>query len=62
MKRGLFMIQNVQLIDKLPSLSNQQLRDIISECESEISEGTAKIEDYEAFVLCQQELVRRTWS
>jgi hypothetical protein len=56
------MMQNVQLIDKLPSLSNQELRDIISECESEICEGTAKIEDYEAFVLCQQELVRRTWS
>ncbi len=56
------MIQDVQLIDKLPSLSNQELRDIISDCESEISGGTAKIDDYEAFVLCQQELVRRTWS
>jgi hypothetical protein len=56
------MMQAMQLIDKLPSLSNQELRDIIAECENEITEGTAKIEDYEVFVLCQQELVRRTWS
>jgi hypothetical protein len=38
------------------------LSDIIAKCESAISAGSAEIEDYEAFVLCQKELARRTWA
>ena len=43
-------------------LSNDELSVTISKCETAIADGSAEIEDYEAFVLCQQELVRRTWS
>ncbi|CAN5884403.1 hypothetical protein BH24DEI2_BH24DEI2_21410 [soil metagenome] len=43
-------------------LSNDELSVTISKCESAIADGSAEIEDYEAFVFCQQELVRRTWS
>lgn len=51
--------QNVH--ESIPQLSNQELRDVIATCEESISEGTARIEDYEAFVLAQQELARRLW-
>ncbi len=44
------------------NLNNEELSDIIARCELAISDGTAEIEDYEAFVLCQKELARRTWS
>ena len=47
--------------ESVPQLSNQELREIIATCEESISEGTARIEDYEAFVLAQQELARRLW-
>lgn len=50
---------NVQ--ETLPRLSNQELREIVSTCETAIAEGSARIEDYEAFVLAQQELARRFW-
>ena len=46
----------------LRALSNEELSDIIAKCESAIAEGTAEIEDFEAFVLCQKELARRTWA
>ena len=45
----------------ISQLSNQELREVIATCEEFISEGTARIEDYEAFVLAQQELARRLW-
>jgi hypothetical protein len=44
------------------TMSNEELSDIIAKCESAISAGSAEIEDYEAFVLCQKELARRTWA
>ena len=47
--------------ESIPQLSNQELREVIATCEEAISEGTARIEDYEAFVLAQQELARRLW-
>lgn len=46
----------------LRTLSNEELSDIIARCESAIADGTAEIEDFEAFVLCQKELARRTWA
>lgn len=58
------MMQHVQVgsvHENIPQLSNQELREVIATCEEAISEGTARIEDYEAFVLAQQELARRLW-
>jgi len=46
----------------LRTLSNEELSDIIARCESAIADGSAEIEDFEAFVLCQKELARRTWA
>lgn len=43
-------------------LSNEQLSEIIAKCEGAITDGSAEIEDYEAFVVCQKELARRTWA
>ena len=45
----------------IPQLSNQELREVITSCEEAIAKGSARIEDYEAFVLAQQELARRLW-
>ncbi len=56
------MVQQVQLSDQIQQLSNSQLHEIIARCEEAIGDGAAGIEEYEAFVLCQQELSRRTWS
>ncbi|HEX7021237.1 MAG TPA: hypothetical protein VF171_00160 [Trueperaceae bacterium] len=55
------MVQSIPMTDKLPQLSNAELREIIARCESAIADGSAEVDDYEAFVLCQQELARRTW-
>ena len=48
--------------EPLRSLSDDELSRIIVRCENAIAEGTAEVGDYEAFVLAQKELVRRTWS
>lgn len=48
--------------DTVRRMSNEQLAETIERCEGLISDGSAEIEDYEAFVLCQKELSRRTWS
>jgi hypothetical protein len=48
--------------DQVRALSNEQLSDIIARCESAIADGSAEINDYEAFVLAQKELARRTWA
>jgi hypothetical protein len=40
-------------------LSTNELRERIAQCERNIAEGLAEIDDYETFVLCQQELTRR---
>lgn len=55
------MLQRSEVNEKVRYLSNEELGEIISQCESAIAQGSAEIDDYEAFVLCQQELARRTW-
>ena len=40
-------------------LSSRELRDIVGRCEQAIMTGRAQIEDYEAFIICQQELSSR---
>lgn len=61
MKARITVVQEVQLTEKIQELSNQELRKIISSSEDAITDGSARLEDYEAFVICQQELARRTW-
>lgn len=56
------MIQNVQSNANIRKLSNEELGRIIENCEHAIANGAAQIDDYEAFVLCQKELARRTWT
>lgn len=56
------MVQDRSTNDGIRYLSNEELSEIITRCESAISEGSAGIDDYEAFVLCQKELARRTWA
>ncbi len=56
------VVQPVSATESIRTLSNEELSDIIARCESAISDGSAEIEDYEAFVLCQKELARRTWA
>lgn len=57
------MVQPVMTTTQgIRNLNNEELSDIIARCETAISDGTAEIEDYEAFVLCQKELARRTWA
>lgn len=48
--------------DHVRRMSTGELADTISRCEAAIANGSARIEDYEAFVLCQKELARRTWA
>lgn len=43
-------------------MSISDLASTIARCEDAIANGSARIEDYEAFVLCQKELARRTWA
>ncbi len=54
-------MQQGDFFRNIQRLSNEELSDLINECESAISNGSAEIEDYEAFVLCHKELARRTW-
>lgn len=56
------MVQERTMSDNIRNLSNEELSEIIASCESAISDGTAAIDDYEAFVLCQKELAHRTWA
>lgn len=44
------------------SLSDEELQGIVVRCERAIADGSAQVSDYEAYVLAQKELVRRTWS
>ncbi len=46
--------------DRAAYLSSRELRDIVGRCEQAITAGRAQIEEYEAFVICQQELTSRT--
>lgn len=45
--------------ERAPYLSSRELRAIVGRCEHAITSGRAQIEDYEAFVICQQELSSR---
>jgi hypothetical protein len=56
------MVQQYEMRDMVKRLSNHELREALERCEDAIFDGTANIEEYETFILCQQELVRRTWS
>ena len=40
-------------------LSRRELQDVVTHVEDVILRGTAQVQDYEDFVLCKQELVRR---
>ncbi|MDF1522645.1 MAG: hypothetical protein P1P87_07480 [Trueperaceae bacterium] len=44
------------------TMTDEDLNRIIVRCESAIADGTAQVSDYEAFVLAQKELARRTWA
>jgi hypothetical protein len=48
--------------EPLRSLSDEELGRIIERCEDAIASGSAALPEYEAFVLAQRELARRTWS
>ncbi len=56
------MLQVYESSEKLQYLSNEELSSIIGNCEQAIADGSAAIDHYEAFVLCQKELARRTWA
>ncbi len=56
------MVQGRTMAEAIRYYSNVELSEIISKCETAITDGSAEIEDYEAFVLCQKELARRTWA
>lgn len=56
------MIASTESQMNVKELSNVELGTIIESCQEAISNGSAEIDDYEAFVLCQKELARRTWS
>ena len=48
--------------EPLRGLSDEELSQIIDRCEDAIASGSAAMPEYEAFVLAQRELARRTWS
>lgn len=56
------VVQQAPVSEHVKRMSNEELSEIIGRCECAIADGTAEIEDYESFVLCQKELARRTWS
>ena len=56
------VVQQALFNHDIQRLTNEELSEIIANCEGAIADGTAEIEDYEAFVLCQKELARRTWA
>ena len=51
--------QTGHLGERASYLSSRELRLIVGRCEETIKGGRAQIEDYEAFVICQQELSSR---
>lgn len=63
-ERGVKVVQTATGTNgqSLRGLSNEELSDIIAKCEGAIANGSAEIDDFEAFVLCQKELARRTWA
>lgn len=51
--------ERAELGERAPYLSSRELRDIVGRCERSITAGRAQIEDFEAFIICQQELKSR---
>jgi hypothetical protein len=58
----MMLAQQADTGESIHNMSNQQLGELMAKCQSLIAQGSAQIEDYEAFVLCQKELARRTWA
>lgn len=56
------LVEETETAKQIETLSNEQLSQLIAKCQKAISEGSAGVKDYEAYVLCQKELARRTWS
>lgn len=56
------MMQSTDVGKQIQQLSTEELAQVISQCEHVIADESAVIEDYEKFIVCQQELARRTWS
>lgn len=56
------MMQFTDVDLHIQQLSTEELGQMISQCERAIANDNAAIEDYEKFVICQQELANRTWS
>lgn len=42
------------------ALSDEKLTEILVRCEEAVSKGTAQMRDYTTFVVCAEELTRRT--
>ena len=55
------MMQSTDVGKQIQQLSTEDLGHMISQCEQSIADESAVIEDYEKFIVCQQELARRTW-
>ena len=56
------VLEPMEAILPVESMSNEQLGELMLRCQDLIADGSATIDDFEAFVLCQKELVRRTWA
>ncbi len=56
------MMQSTDVGKQIQQLSTEELSHMISQCEQSIADESAVIEDYEKFIVGQQELARRTWS
>lgn len=54
--------ENAPRAEPMRQLSGEELAKIIDRCEQAIADGSAALPEYEAFVLAQRELARRTWS
>ncbi len=42
------------------ALSDEKLSEILARCEDAVTKGTAQMRDYTTFVVCAEELTRRT--
>ena len=56
------MVQEVDSMAYIEGMTNEQLGELMGRCQDMIDDGSATIEEFEAFVLCQRELARRTWA
>lgn len=56
------MVQEISSVEYIESMSNEQLSEVMGKCQEMIVDGSATIDEFEAFVLCQRELSRRTWA